>query len=149
MNSYFFWRRRCNIFSETYKLLVEIMVPTYQTTCSHTQQDCSNNPYCGESLKPTFFQCVLHWQGFLYPTVTSTLKFLWFTNFLKGCWETELGTSACIRTDSLLIQCSHSLTQIISASTTLQLLVKKTKGRGKICSNRGNTRYKFSLFTIF
>jgi hypothetical protein len=89
---------------------------------------------------------VIHWQGFLYPNVTSILIFLCFTSSLKGCWETELGTSACIRTDSLLIHRSHSLTRIISASTTLELLVKKTKMRGKICPNKLNTRQVLFLY---
>jgi len=31
------------------------MVTSYQTTRSHTQQDCCKNPYCDESLKTTFF----------------------------------------------------------------------------------------------
>jgi len=50
-----FFKRSLSIFCEIYKLLLQKMVPSYQTTRSHTQQDCSNNPYCDESLKIKVF----------------------------------------------------------------------------------------------
>ena len=72
-----------------------------------------------------------------------------FHQFVKQLLGDGTRSSACIRTDSLHIHRSHSLIEIISASITLELLVKKTKGPEKICSNKGNPRQMCSFFKIF